>query len=312
MRGGDQPSPMKAANDVSILLRTVLGDERFPVNVESVALDYSKKFPDPITKVVGESLDTFEGMLRPSSKKPAWHIIYNNDTDYRGRERFTLAHEFGHYLLHRRPLTAAVIAGGLKAGEAKSRSFACSPMEQHTWKGSEDARMEEDADTFASFLLMPMDDYRRQVAGRDIDLDLLRHITGRYGVSLTAAVRKWIEFTDLRAAMVVARDGFALWGRASGAALKSGIFIPSGMEIPELSIAAQGPAAQQGESVRPIELAEGIWTFKRGSEPVRELTIFSERLGKSLSILLFEDRPHHTTLDEEPVWDTYDQFLARG
>ncbi|MEI8396802.1 MAG: ImmA/IrrE family metallo-endopeptidase [Rhodospirillaceae bacterium] len=312
MTAGGRPSPIKAANEVSILLRTVLGEDRFPVNVEAVAKDYSTKFPDPITKVVGESLGEFEGMLRPGRKKPAWHIIYNNATDYRGRERFTLAHEFGHYLLHRRPLSAREIAAGLDADEAETRSFACSPMEQNTWKSADSGRIEEEADTFASYLLMPMDDYRLQVEGLDIDRDLLRHVTGRYGVSLTAAVRKLIEFTDRRAAMVVARDGFALWGRASREALKTGIFIRSGMEIPDLSIAAQGPTAQQGESVRPIELPEGVWSFKRGSETVRELTIFSPRLAKSLSILLFEDRPYHHDLEEEPYRDTFDQLQSFG
>ena len=66
--------------------------------------------------------------------------------------------------------------------------------------------------TFACHLLMPFDDYRAQLGDAEISGVLLTHITDRYGVSLTAAVRRWIEFTDKRAAIVVARDGFALWG----------------------------------------------------------------------------------------------------
>ncbi|CAK0745368.1 hypothetical protein CCP2SC5_1320007 [Azospirillaceae bacterium] len=125
-------------------------------------------------------------------------------------------------------------------------------------------------------------------------------------------MRKWIEFTEKRAAMVVARDGFALWGRASDQALKTGIFIPSGMEIPEQSIAARGRDAQQGETNRPIEIPEGVWTFKRSSESVRELTIFSDRLGKSLSLLLFGNQQQNHLLEEPPEWDTYDQFMRFG
>ncbi|MET3524599.1 hypothetical protein [Mesorhizobium abyssinicae] len=60
---------------------------------------------------------------------------------------------------------------------------------------------------------MPIDDYHQQVSGREITRSLLNHVTNRYGVSLLAAVRKWIDFTDQRSAMVVARDGFALWGQ---------------------------------------------------------------------------------------------------
>lgn len=311
MTDGNRKSPIRTANDLSVVLRTFLGEDRFPIDVAAFAREYSTIFTDPITKVVGESLGGFEGMLRPSRTKPRWHIVYNNDTDYRGRERFTLAHEFGHYLLHRRPLTADDVAAGLDVREAERRGFSCNPMERHSWKAARE-RIEEEADTFASYLLMPLDDYRRQVDGRDMDIDLLREVTGRYGVSLTAAVRKWIEFTDRRAAMVVARDGFALWGRASDEALKSGIFIRSGMEIPDRAIAALGPEAPRGEAARPIALPAGIWTFQRGSEPVRELTIFSPRLAKSLSLLLFDDAPKRCLPEEPRAWDTYDQFLRRG
>ena len=45
---------------------------------------------------------------------------------------------------------------------------------------------EEEADTFASFLLMPLDDYRAQVDGEEITGNLFRHITERYGASLIA------------------------------------------------------------------------------------------------------------------------------
>ncbi len=305
-----RPSPIKTANEVTILLRAVLGEDRFPVDVAMVAADYSKRFADPITKVIGASLGEFEGMLRPGRKKPVWHIIYNNDTAYEGRERFTLAHEFGHYLLHRRPL-AGQGGGPLNDEEAEALTFSCNPIDKHKW-GRMGATIEEEADTFASYLLMPIDDYRRQVHGQDIGLPLLRYITDRYGVSLTAALRKWIEFTDRRAAMIVARDGFALWGRASNRACRSGIFIPSGLPIPDQSVATQGPAAQNGDTDRPVALPEGVWAFKRGSEPVRELTIFFQRLGKSLSLLLFDDKPAVEDVEDPRVADAVDQLPQWG
>jgi hypothetical protein len=189
--------------------------------------------------------------------------------------------------------------------------FECLPLQANHWKDAEKER-EEEADTFASYLLMPIDDYRNQVGGQEMTRDLLGHVTDRYGVSLLAAVRKWIEFTDSRVAMVVARDGFALWGRASTAAYKCGVFIRSGMPIPAGSIAAMGPGAQQTESDRPVALPAGVWTFSRGSEPVRELTIFSERLGMSVSLLQFDEGGHFADIEDEEPWDTYDQFLAGG
>jgi hypothetical protein len=48
---------------------------------------------------------------------------------------------------------------------------------------------------------MPIDDFRRQLAGQNIAIDI-------YDVSLTAAILKWLEFTGERAVLVIARDGF--------------------------------------------------------------------------------------------------------
>lgn len=187
--------------------------------------------------------------------------------------------------------------------------FECLPLQSNDWKDAERER-EEEADTFASFLLMPIDDYRNQIGGQEMTRDLLGHVTDRYGVSLLAATRKWIEFTDARAAMVVARDGFALWGRASTAAYKSGVFIRSGMPIPDGSVMAMGPTSQQAGGQRPTSLPDGIWAFSRGSEPVRELAFFSDRLGISVSLLQFDGRGGGADIEEEEPWDSHDQFIA--
>ena len=307
MSNSGRKSPRKAANDLTVLLRTVLGEDRFPVGVEALALEISRNYEDPITAVKGVDIDGFEGMLRARRKKPGWQILYNTQPRYRGRERFTLAHEFGHYLLHRRPLTAAHYRNGELSDDF---DFECLPLQSNDWKEAERER-EEEADTFASFLLMPIDDYRSQVGDQEITRDLLGHITDRYGVSLLAATRKWIEFTDTRSAMVVARDGFALWGRASTSALDGGVFIRSGMPIPDGSVMAMGSASQHANSARPVSLPDGVWTFSRGSEPVRELAFFSDRLGISVSLLQFDGCGGGANIEEEEPWDSYDQFTRQ-
>ncbi len=302
----ERKSPRRAANDLTVLLRTVLGEDRFPVDVEALAREVSRNHEDPIATIRGVDIPGFEGMLRARKRKPGWHILYSTQPRYRGRERFTLAHEFGHYMLHRRRLTA----GDYSNGElAENLDFRCLPLQADRWDPAEKQR-EEEADTFASYLLMPIDDYRNQVDGHDMTRDLLSHITDRYGVSLLAAVRKWIEFTSSRAAMVVARDGFALWGRASASAYRTGIFVPSGMAIPDGSVAATPPASRNEESDDPVVLPVGVWTFSRGSELTRELTIFSARLDISVSILQFDDVAGDVVLEEEADWDSYDQLTS--
>ncbi len=106
-----------------------------------------------------------------------------------------------------------------------------------------------------------------------------------------------------------ARDGFALWGRASKAAYASGIFVRSGMEIPENSLAGMGRGGSLTATGSPTALPAGTWTFARGSEPVKELTVISERLGVSRSILQFAKAGGYELEEDDEPWDSYDQFV---
>jgi hypothetical protein len=86
------------------MLTTVLGPEHFPIDVIGIALQYTaQRFPgDAITFAEGADLPGFDGALyRAPAGKNGWGIVYNNALASPGRINFTLAHELGHYLLHR-------------------------------------------------------------------------------------------------------------------------------------------------------------------------------------------------------------------
>jgi hypothetical protein len=99
----DAKKPMAEANRISSMLNTVLGADRFPVKVDELALEYSRQcFADsPIDTVRGEDLDGFDGLLKANKARSKWLVLYNSATPSEGRKRFTIAHEFGHYILHR-------------------------------------------------------------------------------------------------------------------------------------------------------------------------------------------------------------------
>jgi hypothetical protein len=135
-----------------------------------------------------------------------------------------LAHEFGHYLRHRHEL----------------EEFLCSQRDMIEWD-REDQLRETDANQFASYLLMPIDDFRRQLAGQQVTVDCLGRCAERYGVSLTSAILKWLEFTEERAVLVIARDGFILWSRSSAPALRTGAYFRTRnitCPVPEMSVAS--------------------------------------------------------------------------
>jgi hypothetical protein len=267
-------SPKRWAIDISQVLNKVLGSDHFPINVEQVAREYSRqRFPDdPITLVAGEVLPRFDGALvRSPSGKNGWGIIYNKAIRSPGRVNFTLAHEFGHYLLHR-----LAYPTGIQCGE----------QDVVRWD-SEYGQIEYQANVFASYLLMPLDDFRRQIDSRaEPDLELLGSCARRYNVSFIAATLKWLEYTERRALIVVSRDDFILWARSSTAAFKTGAFFrTSGAPI---AVPTSSLAAQRISDKSKSEFHAGTW-FKE--EPCREMTVLSEQYEFTISLLLLSNDP---------------------
>jgi hypothetical protein len=268
-------SPERWAFEITHVLNAVLGAEHFPVNVSAVALEYSlQKFPnDPIARVAGDYLPGFDGALykAPAGKK-GWGIFYNNGMRSTGRINFTLGHEFGHYLLHR-----IAFPDGIRCGE---QDFV-------QWDSTY-GQIEHQANVFAANLLMPLDDFRRQIApSSKIDLEVISYCSDRYSVSLIAATLRWLSFTEKRAVLVVSRDGFILWSRSSTPALRTGAYFRTStgsISIPARSLAAQRPAT---ESRATVDHDMGIW-FR---EPVSEMTIFSEQYDFVISLLLLPNDP---------------------
>lgn len=265
-------SPKRWATDISSILNKVQGANHFPIVVPEIAREYSRSvFPDdPITLIHGESLPGFDGaLLRAPLGKRGWGIIYNKDIASKGRVNFTLAHEFGHYLVHR-----------LQYPEG----MRCNQQDVVRWD-SEYGQVEHEANTFASYLLMPLDDYRAQIAAdANASFELLSYCADRYQVSLIAATLRWLSYTQKRAMLVVSRDGFVLWSRSSEPAFRSGLYFRTSgrpVQVPERSVANRPAAFASAKT--GIDHPDGVWF----TEPCREMTIASEQYEFTLSLLQF-------------------------
>jgi IrrE N-terminal-like domain len=288
--------PARWAIEITKVLNQVFGPEHFPIDVICIARDYTaQRFPgDAITMAKGASLPGFDGALyRAPAGKSGWGIVYNNALASQGRINFTLAHEFGHYLLHR-----ADYPNGIRCGE----------QDVVRWDSAY-RQIEHQANQFAATLLMPLDDFRRQIDPRArVDLDMISHCAERYRVSLIAAILRWLIYTTRRAVLVVSRDGFILWSRASEPAAKTGVvFRTAGgpIEIPPASLAATQDLLVDGRT--GILHGPDVWF----GEEVCEMTVFSEQYDFTITLLLLEDRDRYIPLESEPEPDTYDRFMNR-
>ena len=286
--------PERWAIEISKVLNLVLGLEHFPIDIAQVAREYSlQRFPDePIALVRGEALPGFDGALyRAPAGKKGWGIFYNHAIQSTGRVNFTLAHELGHYLLHR-----LAYPDGIRCGE----------QDVVRWDSAY-GQVEHQANVFAANVLMPLDDFRKLIQPRaKITLEMVSAAADRYRVSLVAAILRWLSFTERRAVLVVSRDGYILWSRASEPALKSGAFFrTAGRTIPvpsdALASRARGPAPSA-----MIDHPAGVWL----NEGVREMAVFSEHYDFVLSLLLLGDQPRFE-ITEEPQEDVYDRFVSR-
>lgn len=269
---------------------------RFPVDVEAIAPELSATwFPsDPVKAIEGGPLPNFEGALYPlGDPATGWAIIYNESGVSLGRKKFTISHEFGHYLLHRTKLPR-----GIECDEKV--------VTRRDGKG-----IEKEADEFAAGLLMPLDDFRARIGPDDKpSLDDLGGASDRYGVSLTAAALRWLEYTNRRAVFVVSRDGGAKWARSSHPALKSGRFYRTATEtfmLPDASLAAKGNFDAEGKASGV--LPAGVWF----PEEVEETSLFTRRYDLTLTLLHLPKEVSGPRWFEDAVdeRDTFDKMRAR-
>jgi IrrE N-terminal-like domain len=274
---------------LSQLLNAANPPDRYRFEVGLLAKEVSKNFfpGDPITEVIGADLEDCEGALLPSSSGKRWGLYFSLKGSP-GRQRFTAAHEFGHYLLHRKKYPE-----GIRCDEAAV-------------DGRSGIEIEREANEFAATLLMPLDDFRRQISARDqADFDQLSACATRYNVSLVAAILRWLRYTERRAMIVVSRDGYIKWAWSSEAALKTGRYFKTTESPVELSpFSAVGRGAFTDDTRTGIDHPVGVWF----DEPVRELSIRSSRYDLNYTILHLRNDIEHVALAEPHVEDTFDRF----
>ena len=307
--------PVPWANRLTKLLNqfhAVHGGDRFPVDVEMLVEQTPDQFQtgEPIV-IQGQAMDPeFEGALfnlnAGQSGEASWAIIYNQAISSLGRIRFTLAHELGHYLLHRQI----------------QETFNCSEADMLHWDSTE-RQMEGDADLFASYLLMPIDDFRTQVASTTVDLDILGGCADRYGVSLTAAMLKWLEFTPKRAVLVMSRDNVVQWARGSESGKWLAIAInkklPSGhrRHIPERCATALHTDSNVDRYGAEVDARIWFPGEPKGMS-LREMRIVSDQYRQTMTLLILppeikpweRDKPDEDS--NEGLENTFDHFIRNG
>lgn len=271
--------PIPRANNLVKIWRQY-GNNDYPINVELLITGFINQQYKSEAIILCPVSSDFDGALA-RNEDGKWGLFYNKNIRNIGRKNFTIAHELGHYLCHR----------------SFQEEFKCGSEEIYQSKEN----IETDANLFASYLLMPIDDFRREINGQKINFDLFKHCADKYQTSLKAVILKWLEFTPLHAVLVISIDGIVLWSRSSAPAFKSGIYFKSVTDLPEKSFAKQ---KQDYRSIKDPLVEKGVW---HQQYPVEEFSFYSETYDETLTLLIFKGvSSHYFDYPEEDLEDSVD------
>ena len=308
----NRPLPCaKRLNDMLDVFHGIHGGDRFPVNMELLIQEIPQTFQtgEPIS-IRGEAMDSeFEGALfnlaENQSGKGDWAIVYNTGIPSDGRIRFTLAHELGHYLMHRH------LHG----------QFNCNEVDTLHWDSPE-RQLENQANEFAAHLLMPRPDFEAQIRSTTIDLDVLGGCAERYGTSLTAATLKWLEFTPKRAVLVMSYKGIVRWARGSQSGKWLSIALNKKLNGQRRRLPDQcATALCKDTSVDRLgtEVNARIWFSNEPKDMVlREMRIISDQYRQTMTLLILPsevkpwERNWPSDGDNGGLEDAFDHFVRNG
>ena len=152
---------------------------RFPVDIESVCqkLEITIKDDRPLDK---------DGYLVCQSGKKI--IMINSQITNRHRKRFIIAHELGHFLLHRDKL------------------YSCEHISDVTQGHINSSLQEQEANAFANELLIPRDDLKKHIPITKITFDNIFDIANVFDVSVTHAAMQTILNSNTESEVLICYD----------------------------------------------------------------------------------------------------------
>jgi Zn-dependent peptidase ImmA (M78 family) len=170
---------------------------------------------------------------------PRGLVRVRHDIPEPGRKRFAVAHELGHWLIHKE----------------QTQVNACTDQNMVTkYKAS---ALEVEANYFAAELLMPEKLFTPRLRKARLSFGLIHDLANEFGTSLTATAIRCAEVTDDYWAIVVSESGRVRWWRGSEN-FEERFWIEPGMPLSSKSVAGsifEGEAVPNG----PVEIDRDAW-----------------------------------------------------
>lgn len=184
------------------------------------------------------------------------------------RQRFSVAHELGHWELH----------------PNISQGYLCTGQNLRDYgKSAEEA----EANWFAATLLMPKFMLPPSMFRQDPSFASLAALAGEFRTSVTAAARRFVELSKQPIVLVASSGGIVTWTARSSSAKERCYYVAKGSPVPVDSVTREAVTARtttaQSASIEP-----SVWfpelSFEEETELFEEAK-FSVLYGTALTLL---------------------------
>jgi Zn-dependent peptidase ImmA (M78 family) len=261
-----------------------LGIASLPIDPIRIAEEHSIMVEAKSTQNEG-----FSGMLARVGE--TFGIMYATHLENEGFERFSIAHELGHYFLPDH--VQQVLREGVHRSHANFSSG--DPYEQ-------------EADAFAAALLTPEPLFRTAMSRYGVGLAVIQSLAKDCKTSLTATACRFARFTPNAAAIIQSTDGiidFCTFSETMKDAkvrwLKKGTPVPAGTLTARLARNSKA-VLEAAEMADEVDLCD--WFDCSSNHIVKEEVVGQGRYGKVLTIIWSErlsrvSDPGYDEVDEE-------------
>lgn len=179
----NRPSSVAVAKARDIISRWLITDPK-EIDLENIAADMNLLIVE--RRITG-------AVARLVCKAEVGVIAVRDNIPEVGRKRFAIAHEIGHFVLHK----------------AKSPLAVCTDKDFQDWyEHSED---ETDANAFAAELLMPTELFRERCTSKEPGLAEVRSLAEEFQTSLSATAIRYVRLGKNPCALIASMDGKISW-----------------------------------------------------------------------------------------------------
>lgn len=149
------------------------------------------------------------------SSKNYSKITVDSKITYQNQKRFAIAHELGHYMLHR------------KANQYFSDD------EKAFYKYHQTGNQESEANEFAAELLMPVNRFKEYTSDKAFHIDLIKETANYFETRITSTSIKYSVYGHEPIAVIFTQEGVIKWSSTNDSFPFS--FLRNGLPVPQYS-----------------------------------------------------------------------------